>query len=128
MVPAANHAPTVNVGPDRETDEPNEPFFIEPTVGDVDNDWLTFQWTDEAGNSFGTTPRLCLRGLDLGEKTYTLTVTDGRGGMATDSVRLRVFIRNPTPIVIINAPVAFERVQAGQPYVIRCARSTTMRS
>jgi hypothetical protein len=86
---AANRAPTAFAGDDRE--------FVDPNPGpggnllwgrgtDPDNHWLTFEWRDEAGNVRGRLPRSCFYEAYHGRQTFTLTVRDGFGGVASDTV------------------------------------------
>lgn len=61
---------------------------------DPDGNPLAFEWRDAAGNVLARTPQAALS-LPLGVHPFTLTVNDGRGGVATDSVL--VIVRDTTP-------------------------------
>ena len=82
--PAENRLPVADAGPPM-----NVPSFERQTLSgsssDEDNDWLTFAWTDHTGRVVGTVPRPCVSGY-AGAQTFTLTVSDGRGGEAVSAV------------------------------------------
>jgi hypothetical protein len=61
---------------------------------DPDGDALSFEWKDSAGQVLATTSSVQLR-LPPGAHTFTLTVNDGKGGSASDSVT--VTIQDTTP-------------------------------
>lgn len=95
--PSPNQPPVADAGPDR----------IEPSVGpgppslrgsatDPDHDWLSFQWRDSAGNLLrDNVPLQCVQ--YSGVQTFTLTVSDGHGGVATDSMTFAFTSGVPTP-------------------------------
>ena len=87
--PAGNRPPVANAGPDQQ--------FVDPIPGpggntlhgkaiDPDNDWLEWEWRDQAGNILGRFPHTCFFREYHGRQTFTLTVRDGRGGVASDTV------------------------------------------
>jgi hypothetical protein len=86
--PAANRAPVANAGADRNV--PRDPgpggTSLLGSATDPDNDWLTWEWRDQAGKTLGRLPRVCVFDSYQGKQTFTLTVTDGRGGVSTDTV------------------------------------------
>jgi hypothetical protein len=61
---------------------------------DPDGNPLAFEWRDAAGNLLATTAQAAFS-LPLGVHPFTLTVDDGRGGVAHDSVL--VIVRDTTP-------------------------------
>ena len=65
---------------------------------DEDGDPLTFTWTGDFGTATGATALVDLPG---GSHTITLTVSDGRGGVATDTVE--VFVNDIDPPTISGA-------------------------
>ena len=82
--PSENRSPVVDAG------SPSqfpilERVSLQGRASDPDNDWLTFQWTDQTGRIVGAVPRPCVSGYS-GVQTFTLTVSDGRGGVAVDTV------------------------------------------
>jgi len=56
---------------------------------DPDGDTLSFEWHDAEGTLVGTEAQVMLT-LPLGSHTFTLTVDDGNGGTASDSVTITV--------------------------------------
>jgi regulation of enolase protein 1 (concanavalin A-like superfamily) len=118
----ANRAPLVSAGPDQAI-VPGEGFTrFDAFAFDPDFDWLEFEWRDAAGNIIG--PHFDdLRGLpmfcqDVEASTYTLTVTDRRGGAAADS--MTIF---PAPLedvaLAIDRPPLDETLGTQSPYTIR---------
>lgn len=82
-----NRPPVADAGPDRL--EPLQGFEDDELFGaatDPDHDWLTFRWTDESGRVIGTVARPCFTSDYVAAQTFTLTVSDGRGGVSTDSM------------------------------------------
>lgn len=67
---------------------------------DADGDSLTFSWTGAFGRVTGATPTVT---LPKGVHTITLTVDDGKGGTATDSVVVTVVDNTPPVINIVPA-------------------------
>jgi hypothetical protein len=62
---------------------------------DPDGDALTYTWSGDFGTLTGATPEVT---LPLGTHTITLTVDDGRGGTATDTVDITVADGTPPTI------------------------------
>jgi len=92
--PPVNTAPVARAGPDR-TYRINRKsglasFTLDGrTSSDADGDPLTFTWRDSANAVVGTTPTVTLlRGV--GVRTFTLTVSDGRGGTSSDTVVITI--------------------------------------
>jgi hypothetical protein len=116
---AANRVPTVNAGPDIIVNRFSDGAAIIPTIAEPDWDWLTVEWRDETGAVIERVPSFFYQ-LSPGEThTLTVTVTDARGGTASDSV---VVTREPDtdepPQVTVQRPTD-EVIAAGQPYTIR---------
>ncbi len=114
--PAANHVPVVSAGPDQmvANGEPNVRFDAIAT--DADNDWLEFVWRDSTGRVSGTWPHFC---GGEGPGTYTVTVSDGHDGVATDSMTVFPRAGENDPSVAITSPIAGETVSNQGPYTIR---------
>jgi regulation of enolase protein 1 (concanavalin A-like superfamily) len=113
--PTANHVPIVSAGPDQMKVNGDPDVHFDAIAFDADNDWLEFEWRDSSGHVVGPWPHFC-GGTYPG--TYTVTVTDGHGGVATDS--MTAFDRGPNdPFVDVRAPAAGETVSVQGPYTIR---------
>jgi hypothetical protein len=89
-----NHPPTVNAGPDHTipfgpTQYEECPFDVTPTASDSDAHALTYEWRKD-GALLSNNPTISLCGPPPGRSVYTLTVRDGRGGEATDSVTVTI--------------------------------------
>ena len=117
--PTPNHAPIVSAGPDQMKVGGDPDVHFDAIAFDADNDWLEFEWRDSAGRVVGRWPHFC-GGGDPG--TYTVTVTDGHGGTATDSM---VFFNrtDSDPVVEIVAPRGSKTVSIDAPYAIRWVHS-----
>ncbi len=99
-----NRPPTANAGPDR-TVECTGPSGTSVTLNgtgstDPDGDTLSYTWTGCFGTATGPTPTVL---LPLGVCPITLTVSDGRGGMASDSVVITVVDTTPPTISSVSA-------------------------
>jgi len=119
---AANNAPVADAGPEQTVECTTTDGAIVTIDGsassDPNNDPLTFQWKDGAGNVVGTTEMITLT-LPVGTHSFTLAVDDGRGATATDSVA--VTVQDTTPPVLSNvpAPIVVEQASAaGTPVTV----------
>ncbi len=118
IAPRANRAPTALAGDDYRTTNSAE-MLLDGTGTDPDGHFLEFQWTGGAGGTLleGNQPMACYQEPTVtGQHTFTLTVSDGHGGIDSDD--LAVYLVRP-PTVTLLAPVQGEVVPAGQPYTIR---------
>ena len=114
LVGITNHPPVANAGADQIVNENGgcigEVLLDGTNSSDPDGDALTYIWTGPFGTRSG--PRLDpLLGsgalLGLGTHTITLTVTDGLGGVASDTVVITVLDRRaPTTTALQPAPNA----------------------
>jgi ribosomal protein L24 len=95
---APNHPPTVNAGTDQTVIE-GQPVQLHATASDPDSDPLSYLWTQPAGlnvvltgattaDASFTTPTVDT--IAEAAMTFTVTVNDGKGGQANDSVNVRV--------------------------------------
>jgi uncharacterized protein (TIGR03437 family) len=86
-----NTRPIANAGPDRKTSSPG-PRGTQVTLNgsgssDPDGDPLTYLWTGPFGTATGVSPTVTIPG---GVHEVKLTVSDGKGGMAMDTVTITV--------------------------------------
>jgi outer membrane protein OmpA-like peptidoglycan-associated protein len=84
----------------------NDVVAINTTASDPDGDPLTYSWTATGGRVDGTGPavRWLSAGTTPGTYTVTVTVSDGRGGTTTCSVRPAVAARpNRPPTVTLTS-------------------------
>jgi hypothetical protein len=102
---AANQAPTANAGTDQSVNEGASVSLDGTGSSDPDGDTLTYAWTQQSGPSVTlsgantatpsfTAPQVGPAGADL---TFQLTVNDGHGGTATDTVTVHVSNVNQAP-------------------------------
>ncbi len=93
-----NHPPLANAGSDQVVECGGHTGTLVTLDGsassDPDGDPLTFEWKDANGNVVGTTAIINLA-LALGTHTFTLTVSDGKGGVAMATTH--VTVRDTTP-------------------------------
>jgi K319-like protein/copper-binding protein NosD len=85
-----NHAPVANAGEDRTlVAGPDCVAAVTLNGGgsDADGDALTYVWTSASGGGAGPT---LSRTLPIGTHLFTLTVSDGNGGFASDTVAVTV--------------------------------------
>jgi hypothetical protein len=83
--PAENLPPVANAGPDR-VDPGGPGVFFAGAATDPDHDWLAFEWRDEFGKVIGDVPRMCVPRY-TGTRVFTLTVSDGHGGVSSDTTQ-----------------------------------------
>ena len=94
--------------------------FIKAVANDVDQDMLTYSWTDSTGSPTPPIPSPCISENTRGVHTFTVTVDDQHGHTASSSVTVDFGSSTGTPPTIdVSAPAADEVVTAGIPYVIR---------
>lgn len=108
----ANRAPQVSTGPDQ-TQEAGSEIRFEALATDADFDWLDFVWRDASGAIVRTVPNFCQQ-ANPGD--YTVTVSDRRGGTATDT--FTVFPPNPDSAYLQIENVA-NVVGTRSPYTVR---------
>ena len=102
-VVSANQPPTANAGADRTLVADGScraTVTLNGSGSDPDGDTLTFVWT----SSFGTVPGSTLTlSVPNGTHLFTLTVTDGHGGSASDSVVVTVRDETAPTIASVSA-------------------------
>ena len=86
-IPAvANRPPTVNAGPDTVILNDHS-IILRPAASDPDEDMLTYEIHDAAGAFVATYPNACFESvLQDGDNPVTVTVNDGHGHSASDTV------------------------------------------
>ncbi|MGH9779408.1 MAG: PKD domain-containing protein, partial [Candidatus Acidiferrales bacterium] len=101
-----NQPPTVDAGPDQSVEcagDSGAQVQLSGTASDPDNDALTYSWTDANGNVVGTSASVQLR-VALGAHVFTLTVDDGNGHTAADTVQVTVGDTAPPSISVTLTP------------------------
>src|SRR5205823_880398 len=105
-----NQPPTVQAGPDQTVGCQNPSGATVTLNGtassDPDGDPLTFTWTDSFGTVQGPTPQVT---LPLGTHTVTLTVDDGKGGIASGTVKITVVDTKSPAVTAALTPPASEK-------------------
>jgi hypothetical protein len=84
--PAANRPPVVDAGPDRTVMDPDGHLPLPSSAVDPDNHLLEYRWTSNTG--FARPWPLPCDYTEQGTHTYTVSVDDGHGGVASDSVNV----------------------------------------
>jgi REJ domain/Bacterial Ig domain len=107
-----NNLPVANAGADQTVDENSAVALSGTTSSDPDSDPLTHAWTQTGGPAVTltggtsatpsfTAPFVSAGGADL---TFSLTVNDGYGGTATDTVVIHVQNMNDPPLATAAQP------------------------
>jgi hypothetical protein len=114
----ANRAPGVSA-PSFTTNTSD--VLLHAVASDPDDDLLQWTWRDRTGFAFAGWPDICSMGglLDRGENVFTVTVDDGNGHQATETVT--IFYEPPADdtFVTFTAPQTDSVVIAGEPFTIR---------
>jgi hypothetical protein len=90
-----NRQPTVSAGIDLTVSYPivnghGDDFSIDASGEDPDLHELRYEWRNSAGTVLSTEQYFSPQNLPAGQYTFTVTVYDGRGGQASDSMVLTV--------------------------------------
>ncbi len=117
----ANRPPFANAGPDRAVSDGASVTLDGSASRDPDGDALSFLWADGDGSPVGSSSQVTLA-LPAGTHSFTLTVSDGRGGSASDAVVVSVG-DTAAPVVDVLDPDDGVRVSTGAPYPIRWSAS-----
>ncbi len=103
-----NTPPIANAGPDQtldvESDLTAEAVLDGRSSSDPDGDALSYTWTWADGSAAGA---LAVATLPLGTTVVTLTVDDGHGATASDTVAISVIDRTP-PVITAPAGIVAE--------------------
>ncbi len=101
---AVNRPPVANAGPSQTVECTSPTATLVQLNGsassDPDGDQLTFTWVGPFGTASGATPTVT---LPMGTNTITLTVDDGRGGVSSAQVIIRVVDTKP-PVITLMPP------------------------
>lgn len=104
---AANKPPTAKAGPDQtiECAGPNGAAVVldGSASTDPDGDALTYEWRNAANVLVGTTAIVNVT-VGLGVDTFTLRVSDGFGGVDSDSITVRIQDTTPPSLSITVVP------------------------
>lgn len=93
--------PVANAGPDQSANEGATVTFDGSGSSDPDGDALTYSWNfGDGGTGEGVAPTHAYG--DNGTYTVTLTVSDGHGGLSTDTMTVNV--SNVAPTVALTGP------------------------
>jgi hypothetical protein len=101
-----NHPPIANAGPDATVPELSTVTLDASNTYDPDNDVLTYHWIQTGGTNVALSDAFAVKPTftspDVGSAgevlTFDLTVDDGYGGTATDTVKVNVTYVNHPPI------------------------------
>jgi hypothetical protein len=90
---SVNTPPTVNAGPDRtiefaDTAGEDCNAIITAVAADADAHFLSYEWRDPAGEIVSDLAAVPVCTQTPGSRVFTVTVRDGRGGVATDTVKV----------------------------------------
>lgn len=115
---SANRSPVANAGEDITTTR-HGPIVLRAQASDPDNDFLSYRWTDSNGRLIENCLQPMVGTNGPGKYTFTLTVTDGRGGTATDQVTVTDATTNNAPRLTLYRPQFNNPVPAHAPYLIQ---------
>jgi len=105
---SVNHDPTVDAGPDQTFTWTQQLDDFGPEVAaagsDPDVHKLTYEWRNESGTVVSNDRFMSIRNLAHGTYMFTITASDGRGGRATDSLRITIV---PTTEIVVWAASGF---------------------
>jgi hypothetical protein len=93
--PVENKLPVVNAGEDKTISYPDTSVTISGSSTDQDGNISTYSWQMTEGPSTPaimnpSSPSTVINNLQTGDYVFVLTVTDDKGGIATDTVRVSV--------------------------------------
>ena len=111
IAPPQNRPPTVKAQCDPCTVYVGERSQLTATANDPDGDPLTYQWTAPTGKlDQPTTPKpIWTAPMQVGSVPVTVTVNDGRGGTASDTVTIQVIQREQKVFTFEDVHFDFDR-------------------
>jgi hypothetical protein len=122
--PTGNQPPVIaSLTPEATTLLTNTETKITCSASDPDGDTLTYTWSATGGTITGTLNNIAVWQAPnfVGEFTVTVTVSDGKGGTAAQSLTLSVLANRPPVISSLTAVPA--RLQRGETSTITCSAS-----
>jgi hypothetical protein len=117
MVENINHDPIASAGPDQTRNEGTQVTLDGTLSTDPDSDSLTFTWTQTSGSSvalsdaYSASPTFtapAVVSMASTALTFELSVDDGYGGVATDTVVITILDTNAPPACELARPSAAE--------------------
>jgi regulation of enolase protein 1 (concanavalin A-like superfamily) len=118
--PDANWAPSVRINPVPASVPGNESIALQAVASDVDQDALSYRWSDNGGQQIESTATPCFFSPGAaGRHTFTVVVDDHHGHTASSSVTVD-FTGPPGPPPSVDAaiPAAGTIITEGQAFVI----------
>jgi outer membrane protein OmpA-like peptidoglycan-associated protein len=108
---AANRPPTVDATCNPCSVEVGRTSTVTADAQDPDGDPLTYQWTVQSGTLASPTARQSqwTAPMQPGAVPFTVTVSDGRGGTASDTVTIQVTQVNPQQFAFEDVHFEFDR-------------------
>lgn len=102
--PPPNQPPVCVAGEDQTIKLPVNSVTLNGSAStDKDGKIVSYQWTDDAGNTLGTTPIILITNLIEGRRIFNLTVTDDKGAATTDGLWVTILPADVLPVPKITA-------------------------
>lgn len=99
--PSENQPPTVSLSYSPQNPTPNDTIYFTAVASDPDGDALTYRWfLNGVEQTNATAPRVQLANPREGTYTMRVVVSDGKGGMAEDSIEFTVQPARPRYVIM----------------------------
>ena len=92
-----NHQPTVSLDYSPQDPMDTDSIWLKADAEDPDGDQLMYSWFIWGNEIVNETGTELLKQLASGDYEYTVKVSDGKGGIAEDTVRFTVIKKTPAP-------------------------------